>query len=155
MLTYAEVRQAPSASSGGAEEDEPIFFSLCPDRIVHLDRDLPLIAAASFQWALLEFLLGTQYTIHSLYQDKSTNTDAEKALLDHTAVVAACESAVVSSGYGVVAAEVGGLTEQRTLRVKSGDTCEIWDTTGTATLDAGSQFTGTKVLALLVQVGAP
>ncbi len=49
---------------------------------------------------------------------------------------------------------MGGLTEQRTLRVKSGDTCEIWDTKGTATLDTGAQFTGTKVLALLVQVDA-
>ena len=66
MLTYAEVRQAPSGSSGGGEEDEPIFFSLWPDRIVHLDRDLPLIAAASFKWALLEFLLGIQYTIYSI-----------------------------------------------------------------------------------------
>ena len=56
---------------------------------------------------------------------------------------------MVSSGYGVVAAEVGGLTQQRILRVKSGDT------EGTATLNAGAQFTGTKVLALLVQVGAP
>jgi len=46
------------------------------------------------------------------------------------------------------------LTEQRTLRVKSGDTCEIWDTKGTTTLDTGAQFTGTKVLALLVQVDA-
>ena len=55
---------------------------------------------------------------------------------------------MVSSGYGVVAAEVGGLTQQRILRVKSGDT------EGTATLNAGAQFTGTKVLALLVQVGA-
>ncbi len=56
---------------------------------------------------------------------------------------------MVSNGYGVVAAEVSGLTEQRILRVKSGDT------KGTATLNAGSQFTGTKALALLVQVGAP
>ena len=48
---------------------------------------------------------------------------------------------------------MGGLTEQRTLRVKSGDTCEIWETKDTTTLDAGAQFTGTKVLALLVQVG--
>ncbi len=56
---------------------------------------------------------------------------------------------MVSSGYGVVAAEVGGLTEQRILRVKSGDT------TGSATLHAGAQVTRIKVLALLVQVGAP
>jgi hypothetical protein len=67
MLTYVEVRQAPSGSSGRGEEGEPIFFNLWPDRIVHLDRDLPLIAAASFKWALLEFLLGTQYTIYSIY----------------------------------------------------------------------------------------
>jgi hypothetical protein len=64
MLTYAEVRQAPRGSSGGGEEDEPIVFSLWPDRIVHLDRDLPRIAAASFKWEFLEFLLGTQYTIY-------------------------------------------------------------------------------------------
>ena len=51
----------------------------------------PQLAATGAKWALLEFL-----------------------------VLAACDGVVASSGYGLTAAEVGGLTPQRTLRVKQG-----------------------------------
>ena len=67
-----------------------MLVHLEPDVITHLDRDFPHVAAPGVRWAVLEFLL-----------------------------VAASDGAVVSSGYGLMAADVGGLTPQVTLLLKS------------------------------------
>ena len=83
------------------------IFSLRPDRIVHLDRDLLLIATASalldtavvaacesavvsllvqkyllywYKWALLEFLLGTQYKIYSITRTEVQTLTREEPL---------------------------------------------------------------------------
>ena len=68
-----------------------IFVNLEPDEITHFDRDVPHIAARGVPWALLEFVL-----------------------------IASSDGAVVSSGYGLTAATIGGLTPHVTLLVKGG-----------------------------------
>jgi len=72
------------------------YHSLSPAAIMHFDRDPinnidPQLAATGAKWAILELLM-----------------------------LAACDGLVVSSGYGLTAADVGGLSPQRTLRVKRG-----------------------------------
>lgn len=73
-----------------------IFHRLSPAAIMHFDRDPvnnfnPQLAATGAKWALLEFL-----------------------------VLSACDGVVASSGYGLTAAAVGGLSPQRTLFLKQG-----------------------------------
>ena len=65
--------------------------SLAPEALHHVDRELDIKkAAAGFKWALLEMLM-----------------------------VAASDAALVSSGYGEVAANIGGMTPQKTLHIKA------------------------------------
>jgi hypothetical protein len=59
------------------------------------------------------------YTLQYYFNPQLAATGARWALLEFL-VLAACDGMVASSGYGLTAAEVGGLSPQRTLRVKRG-----------------------------------
>jgi UDP:flavonoid glycosyltransferase YjiC (YdhE family) len=73
---------AGMAAASLAGLDTSFVTTLEPESIHHVDRDSKAKAAKGFKWALLEFLL-----------------------------VASCDAAITSSGFGTTAAAIGGVVK--------------------------------------------